>query len=40
MAEFIIQSVYKIMHADWQPSHAISFSYRLASFGGKTSELI
>ena len=40
MAEFAIRSVRKMTHADWIPSRAISFSYRLASFGEKISELI
>ena len=40
MAGLVIQSVPKVTHADWLPSRAISFSYRLASFGGKISEYI
>ena len=40
MAKLASQSVHKMTHADWLPSHAISFSYRQASFGGKISELI
>ena len=40
MAELASQSVRKMTHADWLSSRAISFSYRLACFGGKISELI
>ena len=40
MAELNILSVCKMTHAVWLASRAISFSYRLASFGGKISELI
>ena len=40
MAELAIWSVRKITQADWLPSRAISYSCRLASFGGKISELI
>ena len=40
MAEYIIQSVRKMTHVDWLPGRAISFWYRLASFGGKISELV
>ena len=29
-------SVRNMMHTNWLPSRAISFSYRPASFGGKT----
>ena len=40
MAELAIRSVRKMTHPDWLLSHAIRFSYRLANFGGKISELI
>ena len=40
MAELAIRSVRKLTHADRLLSRTISFSYRLASFGGKISELI
>ena len=32
MAELVLQTVRKIMHANWLPSRAITFSYRPARF--------
>ena len=40
MAELAIQSVRQMTHTDWLPSHAISFSYRAATFGREISEFI
>ena len=40
MAKLASRSVCKMTPAYWLPSHAISFSYRPTSFGGKISELI
>ena len=42
MAELAMWSICKMImtHVDWLSSCAISFPYRLASFGGKISELI
>ena len=40
MGKLAIQPVRKMAHADWLPSHAISFSRKPASFGRKIFELI
>ena len=40
MAELVIRSVQKTPCADWLHGSAISFSYRLASFDKKITELI
>ena len=40
MDKLAIRPVRKLAHVDWLPSHAICFSCKPASFGGKIFELI